>query len=156
MIFIKKDGDKFVGFDETAGRSYSIAELEQMANNNDTEAQCAAGDYYNATSNFNTAKSWYEKAAAKNHARAQWNMSLLCAGGLGGCEKDMAKAKIWAKKSAEQDWPPAMLTLGQLYTMDNEYDDAIYWIEKADARGVPEAKTFLEQVLQLKTILGFD
>ena len=154
MILIQPSGDNYIGLDQSTGRTYSLAELESMANRRDAEAQCAMGDYFNAKSEFHHCTSWYEKAAEQGHARAQWNLGNFYLAGLGGYQKDVAKAEVLFKGSADQGWSPGMLGLGQLYMLQDKYVDAIYWLEKADATGHPQAKEWLDKAETLRKMYG--
>jgi uncharacterized protein len=62
---------------------------------------------------FAKAKAWFEKAAVQGYSRAQFNLGLLYAEGL-GVAQDYAKAKAWLEKAAAQGHPKAQEAINKL------------------------------------------
>ena len=55
---------------------------------------------------YGAAIAWFEKAADKGDAAAQYYLGKCCAQGL-GMEKNVEKARAWYAKSAAQGYEPA-------------------------------------------------
>ena len=94
--------------------------------------------------NFDEAFEWLEKAANKNYALAQSELSSFYQKGLGSITKDLDTTFIWLKKSAENGNYIAQRVLGHHYrlgTPANKLDEeqAISWFEKSAAQGDLEA-----------------
>lgn len=104
------------------------------------------GDYIKALSLF------YE-LAKEDDAKAQYNVGLFYANGL-GVQKDVAQAKRWYEKAAKQGNGAAQYNLAQMYHAEgvkdeHAYEKAKYWYEKSIEAGIKEAynnlgKLFLE------------
>jgi len=58
---------------------------------------------------------WYERAAQKGHAEAQFNLGRLYAAGKGGIPHDEEQALRWVRAAASQGYPPAQARLGVRY-----------------------------------------
>jgi len=95
----------------------------------------------------------YEVAAEKGHAGAQSGLSSGFMSGM-GVEKDMERAAYWAEKAANQGDSSGMLGMGICCFHKDDYDKAEYWLKKAVATGHPDAAATLEQVIEMKRILG--
>ena len=107
---------------------------------------------------YAVARQWYEKAAAQNHASAQFNLGLLYANGH-GVPQDYAMARQWYEKAAAQGnadargWfekaaaqgnTNAQFYLGSLYEkgdgVPRNYAEATKWYEKAAVQGDADAQ----------------
>lgn len=98
------------------------------------------GGYIKALNTFYT-------LAKENNPKAQYNVGLIYANGL-GVTKDVAEAQKWYEKAAKQGNAAAQYNLAQLYqasgsTNPHAYKKAKYWYEKAVENGLKEAYTNL-------------
>lgn len=86
---------------------------------------------------------WYEKAALKGHALAQYHVSYMLMMGI-GAEKNLEKAFNWASKSADQGLSEAQFNLGMMYkrgegVLEN-IGEAFNWTLKAAEQGHSNAQ----------------
>ncbi|WP_409308050.1 tetratricopeptide repeat protein [Pectobacterium sp. B1J-3] len=92
----------------------SLAEIQQLANEGNADAQLALGDRYyqgyEVEENYEQAKAWYMKAAEQGNADAQYEL-----GAMYFDEQESAKAIPWFKKSAAQGNADAQFRLGTMY-----------------------------------------
>jgi TPR repeat protein len=82
---------------------------------------------------FDSAFSYYRKAAAQNHVPAQFNLGMCYSLGH-GVAKDEVKAVEWIKKAANQNLDEAKLSLAMIYlqggkAVHNEKNGVI-WLRK--------------------------
>jgi TPR repeat protein len=93
---------------------------------------------------FRKAAEWFEKAAAKGHAGAQYNLGIMAYLGQ-GTGKDFATAAKWFREAAEQGHAAAQYNLGFLYYEGKGVpkDDlqAYTWIDRAANQGHEKAQT---------------
>ncbi|KAF7727770.1 hypothetical protein EC973_007001 [Apophysomyces ossiformis] len=78
---------------------------------------------------------WYQKAADKGHRTALYSLGLYYVKGIGGIQKDLAKARSYFEKSARLGFPSAMSSLAALYRLDQQNEQAIQWYRKAAGLG---------------------
>ena len=142
---------------ENNGQTYTLAEIEVMANNGDAAAQCTMGDNYNSDyiNDFPKALKWYEKSAEQKHAKALWHLGTFYVMGVErkgfSIKKDLDKAIKYFEQSADEGYLESMITLGQIYTaFTSDFERAVHWLEKAVGYGYQEAHEFLEMA---KTLL---
>ena len=152
-IMREKATGRVYAYDEENNERFTMEDLEAIANNNDPDAQCAMGDFYNSDfseTNFDKAFHWYNKAANLNNPKAQWNMGSFY--GLGvAVNKDLDKSRYWFEKSAKQGYVEAMFYLSQLLLAmggDLNKKEAIEWLNQAAKKGHEEAG---QQLLRINT-----
>ncbi len=116
-------------------------------------ADARRGDDYRlargVAQDFAQARVWYEKAAARGHADAQFNLAALLYAGRGG-DADPAAAAAWYEKAAVQGHADAQAALGYLYENGDgvplDAARAAEWYRKAAAQGNARAKKALERL----------
>jgi hypothetical protein len=141
------------GYDESNGRSYTIADLEQMAAKGNIDAQCAMGDYYATDEklDFDRGMTWYEKAANQGNVKAQWMLGGAYFTGMGK-PKNIDEAERWLLRAAQSGFVEAQSNVGILYmTEKSDIVKAEYWLSKAADQGHPEASIMIGAV---KTMLN--
>jgi uncharacterized protein len=113
----------------------------QMANDPDTNGpptDWAVLDGYGVQQDQKQAAYWYELAAKKGHAEAQFNLGRLYATG-NGVPKDEEQAARWVRAAASQGYAPAQARLGVRYAngMGMEKSDrrAYFWLTVAYLHG---------------------
>ena len=101
--------------------------------------------------NFETARLWYEKAAAQDHARGQTNLGRMYVLGT-GVEVDFTKAFHWYEKAAEQGYARAQTNLGALYEagqgVAQNYAKAIALYTKAAEQNYARAQFYLGRLFE--------
>jgi TPR repeat protein len=107
------------------------------------------------TPDLDEAFKWLEKAANKNYAEAQLEISIFYQKGLGSIAIDLDTSFNWLVKTAENGHYIAQRILGHHYRLGSEQakldeDKAIYWFEKSAAEGDGESiewagKLYLKQ-----------
>jgi TPR repeat protein len=70
------------------------------------EAQNNYGRYLESTGHHGEAMTWYEKAAAQEHAGAMHNIAMMYLDGVGS-ERNLAKAREWWTRAAELGYEKA-------------------------------------------------
>ena len=99
----------------------------------------------------------YEKAAAQEHAKAQYNLGNCYAKGQ-GIAQDYEKAAEWYKKAADQGHTEAQYNLAHLYeSVKYNYEKATYYYQLAANQGHTEAQeavTILKNNMQINNTLG--
>jgi TPR repeat protein len=91
-----------------------------------------------------TALEFFNKAASKGFARAQYELGDCFERGLVGCEKDIKEAEQWYLKAADSGEIDAQICLGHIYATDDKLKDvnkAVEWCEKAFYHGANERVT---------------
>ena len=95
---------------------------------------------------YDKAREWYEKAAAKDNSAAMNNLGMLYDYGH-GVVKDYDKAREWYEKAAAKGNSDAMTNLGWLYHygrgVAQDYGKAREWFEKAAAKDNSDAMSML-------------
>lgn len=130
--------------------SQDLKKLKVRAAKGDAEAQLEIGYRYilgeGVPQDYETARSWFEKAAAQGDAKAQYNLGQMYANGW-GVPKDETKARQWWEKAAAQGIADAQYNLGTWYDegqgVPQDYTTARQWYEKAAAQGYAIAQNNL-------------
>ena len=117
-----------------------------------TPLSLGANEFDQAVEDYNNggyikALNAFYSLAKEDNAKAQYNVGLIYANGL-GVKRDVAEAQKWYEKAAKQGNAPAQYNLGQLYQSvgiqdPHAYEKAKYWYEKAVEGGLKEAYTNL-------------
>lgn len=101
-----------------AAKIYHFNTLEDLAAQEDAEAQLWLGKYYHfglgGRQDYQKAREWWEKAAAQRNAEAQLRLGGLYYFGQ-GVRQNYQKAREWYEKAAAQRNTGAQLRLGGLY-----------------------------------------
>src|SRR5436190_535378 len=115
--------------------------LIQSAKNGDDDEQHNLGlllyDYNDdegTEKNLEKAFHWFQKAAEKDHIKAQYKLALLYYNGE-GTENNLEKAFYWFQKAAKKDHIKAQYNLALLYYngegTEKNLEKAFYWYQKA-------------------------
>lgn len=93
--------------------------------------------------NYLQALNIFYALAKKEDVKAQYNVGLIYANGL-GVEKDIPQAQLWYERAAKQGNGSAQYNLAQLYHVEglkdpHAYEKAKYWYDKSITSGVKEA-----------------
>jgi len=92
---------------------------------------------------YQTAITWYRKAAEQGYARAQVSLGVMYDIGL-GVKKDYVQAVAWYRKAAEQGYAAAQYNLGVMYDhglgVKKDYVQAVTWYRKAAEQGYANAQ----------------
>ena len=101
---------------------------------------------YENMDDYDKAFKWYEKAAKKDFAAAQFNLAIMYYNGT-GVEPDLQQSFYWAKKAAEQNFVPAQNLLGSLYYdgegVETDISQALHWWTLAADNGSSSAMIYL-------------
>ena len=93
---------------------------------------------------FRTAAEWFNKAAAKGHPGAQYNLGIMAYLGQ-GTKQDFAEAAKWFQRAGDQGHAASQYNLGFLFYEGKgvKKDDmqAYTWIDRAANQGHTKAKT---------------
>ena len=107
------------------------------------KGQDYAWGYKGESINYKKAFYWYQKAAEKGDAPAQYNLGVLYLEGEGVPKSDK-KAVYWTQKSADQGDVSAQYNLGLMYYdgkgVPQDYKKAEYWYQKAADLGYASAQ----------------
>src|ERR1700730_17310118 len=113
----------------------------QMANLPETDgrpAEWAVVEAYGVAQDQKQAAYWYQLAAEKGHAEAQFNLGRLYATGK-GVAHDEEQAARWTLASASQGYAPAQARLGTRYAtgsgMAEDDRRAYFWLTLAFLHG---------------------
>jgi len=91
---------------------------------------------------FKKAALWFKRAAAKNHAGAQYNLGIMSYLGQ-GVPQDYTQAALWFHKAGEQDHAAAQYNLGFLYFegkgVEKDSLQAFMWIDRSANLGDEKA-----------------
>ncbi|KAG0254065.1 hypothetical protein BGZ95_006141, partial [Linnemannia exigua] len=136
----KDDDDEDDDNDDTASAFMTVL---VKANLDDTESQVTLGDIYRGgigvPQDLAAALMWYQKAADKGHARAQYYIGIMYDQGWGDLKKDSTKAFEWFFKSSIQGLPEAQFQVGRAYTVgdgvEQDLPKAMGWLHKAAEQG---------------------
>ncbi|KAK3820647.1 MAG: hypothetical protein J3R72DRAFT_529178 [Linnemannia gamsii] len=136
----QEDDDDNNSNDDTAS---AVMTLLVKANLGDTESEVTLGDVYRGgigvPQNLSAALVWYQKAADKGHARAQYYIGLKHDQGWGEIEKDNTKAFEWFLKSSLQGLPEAQFQVARAYMVGlgvgQDLPKATEWLHKAAEQG---------------------
>jgi len=116
----------------------------------DAEVQLKLGNQYalgkDVPQDYETAATWYAKAAAQGNPVAEELLGDLYNTGS-GVPQDYPKAAQWYRQAAEQGNAHAQEDLGTLYTLGHgvpqDYEQAALWYKKAADQGDAEAQSAL-------------
>jgi len=91
---------------------------------------------------------FFQKAANKNHAKAQFECGYYCLFGR-GIQKNLADAFMFISKSAKQDFFKAQYLLSQMYLFGigvvRDKTQSDYWLEQSERSGMDLSKlSFLD------------
>lgn len=96
------------------------------------------------TKRYTAAHAAWLPLAESGHARAQFGLYKLYAGGLGVKERDEKKAYEWLLMAAEAGLPNAQYTMGDVLLrgkgVEKDESAAVGWYEKASGQGHAEAR----------------
>ena len=113
----------------------------QMANSVDSDGpptDWSLVEGYGMQKDPQKAAYWYQQAAGKGHAEAQFNLGRLYSSGT-GVKRDEEQAARWVSASATQGYAPALADLGARYASGNGVakDDrrAYFWLTLAFLHG---------------------
>jgi hypothetical protein len=117
--------------------------FKMQAENGDTFAQYFLGECY--LNGYGTAVDkpmaayWYQKAAEKGNAEAQWSLANIYQEGCEQIPKDTDKALYWYEQSASQGYVVSQHYLGTLYLSgigcEQNFEKALFWFNKAAEQG---------------------
>ena len=125
-----------------------LAEVRAKAEKGDAQSQCVLGvSFYlgdlGVAKDEVEAVKWFRKAAAQNHAEAQFNLGVCYEKGH-GVAKDEAEAVKWYRKAAEQNHAEAQNNLGVCYTngrgVAKDEAEAVKWYRKAAEQNLAKAQ----------------
>lgn len=140
-----------VGTATSRGQPATPADLTQIrarADKSDPEAQNALGNVYaNGLLGVKVdpveAFAWYQKAAQRGYAPAQFNLGLAYEGGRGVAADD-AQAFKYYLLAAEQGFGPAQFNVGNMYStgrgVAQDLFEANLWYKQAADKGLVEAQ----------------
>ena len=129
-----------------------LEELQRAADTGDPIAITKLADYYFWGPGEDAVKavSWYEKAARKGNAHAQFSMGFALYAGF-GVAWDPNKAAKWFRKSADQGHPIAQSELSLLYFgglgVRKDQKKSYYWARKSAEQGWPVGQLRLGRAL---------
>jgi len=126
------------------------AELKRLAESGNAEAQYEMGNWHSENGpkpDLPRSVEWLRKAAAQNHAKAQFLLGHAYAKGK-GVPKNENEAKAWYEKAAQQGEPMAQHSLGLLLhptskTSVQNHAESFKWFQKAAAGGYADAQFML-------------
>jgi DnaJ-class molecular chaperone len=96
---------------------------------------------------------YYQSAAIKGDARAQFRLGIIYIAG-DGIPVDNEKGKSWLYQAARQGMQEAQHSLGLYYASENSFEEALHWLEKSVANGNFDAQ---EDILAVtKEMLAFN
>ena len=141
------------------GDSTNSERFTRAEERSDADAQFYLGSLYYAghcvpedfviPPDYGLAKMWFQLAADKCHALAQYNLGLMYFFG-NGVQQDYAQSAFWCRKAADQGCIDAQYILGIMYYggqgVMQDYAQSAVWSRKAADQGHPGAKTILESL----------
>ena len=102
---------------------------------------------------FKQAVECYRKAAEQGNDKAQFNLGICYANGI-GVERDFKQAAYWFRKAAEQGNDKAQVMLGASYAegigVEKDFKQAAYWYRRAAEQGNADAKECLLELPMLE------
>lgn len=120
-----------------------VAELENLAEQGDKEAQFRLGLFYETQrQEFDKSAYWYDLAANQDHPIAQYNLGVLYMMGKGVKKSSASALQLWLK-SAKQDHAHAQFNVARGYLLgigvSEDQDQAMYWLQRAAKQGEPKS-----------------
>ena len=123
--------------------------IREKAEQGDAEAQVILGQVLapyggeGVTADYQEAVTWFQKAAAQGHGRAQFRLGRAYYFGE-GVPQDYQEAAKWFRKAAEQGVADAQFALGTMYKLGQgvaqDYQEAVKWYRKAAEQGYADAQ----------------
>ncbi|MEM7299354.1 MAG: toll/interleukin-1 receptor domain-containing protein [Bacteroidota bacterium] len=95
--------------------------------------------------NFNSAQSYFERAAQEGHAEAQYALGLFFLEGLNGTP-DPELAESWLKKAVSKRHVKSMVVLAQLYGEQNNCSDSVSLLKRAATLGDANAQNTIDSL----------
>ena len=136
--------------------AFSFDGAKAAAAKGDAAAQCQMGLFYmngiGVDRDEDVAVEWLQRAAAQNHAQAQYNLGIYYAKFT---DKEAVRLAVkWLKKAVEQDYADAQFNLAKLYLNphhpasreDGAGRRAIALLRRAAAKGHAAAKEKIEEL----------
>lgn len=131
-----------------------LEQMRPLAEQGDASAQYNMGVLYDqgygVPQSYDTARQWYQEAAAQGNAKAAHNLGIMYESGK-GVEADPKKAARWFKQAADGDEPAAQNNLAVLYVrgegVPRDMGLAAYWAAQAAAGGNQSAIDNLPEII---------
>ncbi len=124
----------------TSGSSQNVAARAEAG---DLEAQNTLGNELTNRGEFSEALIWYDRAAARGFAPAQFNLGLVYELGR-GVKIDLRQAFRYYLLAAEQGFLPAQFNTGNMYAtgrgVGQDLFEANIWFKQAAEQGLAEAQ----------------
>jgi uncharacterized protein len=131
-----------------------LRSIRDQAAAGDAQAQNVLGEMYavgeDVPQDSDKSREWFEKASAKNYAKAQYNLGMQYTDDTDGyvTSSDYMKARELWEQAAGQGYTRAQSALGWLYSgiragVPPDYAKARQWYERAAAQGDAYAQTRL-------------
>lgn len=118
-------------------------DIQVRAEGGDADAQNTLGNRLTAANNFAEALVWYERAAGRGFAPAQFNLGLVHELGR-GVPIDLRQAFRYYLLAAEQGFIPAQFNTGNMYAtgrgVGQDLFEANIWFKQAAEKGLAEAQ----------------
>lgn len=136
------------------GLAQGIDQLKTRAESGDDKAQYdLAVAYYKGNGvpqNYMQAFRWFDSAARKGNADAQFSLGVMFLNGQGVAHHEYSQAAIWFRKAAEQGHVKAQFNLGLMYSkgegVTKDYTSALDWLRKASDQGYVDAQAKIKFV----------
>ncbi len=149
---VNKPQGNFVSDDALRPGTPASERFSETPERSEAEAQYHLGSLYYLGHNlpgdsvipqdFQLARMWLQKAAAKGHSNAQNGLGVILSQGH-GVAVDHAQAASWYRKAAVQGNADAQFNLGTKYAngegVPQDYQKAVSWLSKAAEQGHPKA-----------------
>ncbi|MDP2137594.1 MAG: LysM peptidoglycan-binding domain-containing protein [Candidatus Didemnitutus sp.] len=121
----------------------SDRDVQVRAEGGDADAQNTLGNQLTAANKFTEALVWYERAAGRGFAPAQFNLGLVHELGR-GVAVDLRQAFRYYLLAAEQGFIPAQFNTGNMYAtgrgVGQDLFEANIWFKQAAEKGLAEAQ----------------
>lgn len=121
----------------------SLAEIQPRAEAGDVEAQNTLGNFLTQAQRYPEALAWYQKAAAKGFAPAQFNVGLAFELGRGVPVDERAAFRQYLL-AAERGFTAAQFNVGNMYAQGRgvgpDLFEASIWFKQAAEAGLAEAQ----------------
>lgn len=135
-----------------------LAKFDSRGDGGDIEAQFTLGRLFafgrgGAPKDPIVAISWFERAAVRGHAAAQYWIGYLYWNGEAGAKQD-CRALPWFQRAADQNWPAALNSMGAFYErgdcrIGKSRNEAIRHYRLAAEKGNAQAITELKRLGEL-------
>ncbi len=162
-VYEEYDEDDFDELDEDERMKIVLDTINDMAQDNDVDAQCFLGlcylhgnEEFNFFPNATKAEKWLTRAGRRGSTYAQGMLGALYFSGNYGFDKDFEKAFDWYEMAAESEDAQAEFALGYLYAnglgVERDLDLAFEWAVKSASQGYTEAATLLTSIAGLQML----